>query len=51
MREVVILSGARTPIGSFQGEVSKLPATKLGGAAIQAAIERSGIAPRRWTRC
>ena len=45
MREVVILSGARTPIGSFQGEVSKLPATKLGGAAIQAAVERSGIAP------
>ena len=44
-RDVVILSGARTPIGSFQGEISKLPATQLGAAAVKAAVERAGIDP------
>ncbi len=46
-REVVILSGARTPIGSFEGQVSKLPATELGATAIRAAIERAGVDPAR----
>ena len=41
---VVIVSAARTPMGSFQGDFSSLAAHDLGGAAIKAAIERSGIA-------
>uniref|UniRef100_A0A6I8SJQ5 acetyl-CoA C-acetyltransferase n=1 Tax=Xenopus tropicalis TaxID=8364 RepID=A0A6I8SJQ5_XENTR len=41
--EVVIASAARTPIGSFQGSLSSLPATKLGSIAIKAAVERAGI--------
>ncbi|MCH8274159.1 MAG: acetyl-CoA C-acetyltransferase [Armatimonadetes bacterium] len=47
MREVVILSGARTPIGSFMGSLSSLPAPKLGAVAIKAALERAGIAPEQ----
>uniref|UniRef100_A0A8C8SC60 acetyl-CoA C-acetyltransferase n=1 Tax=Pelusios castaneus TaxID=367368 RepID=A0A8C8SC60_9SAUR len=41
--EVVIASAARTPIGSFQGSLSSLPATELGSIAIKGAIERAGI--------
>src|SRR3954471_4447737 len=40
---VVIVSAARTPMGSFQGDFSTLSAHDLGGAAIRAAVERSGI--------
>ncbi|MBW2454895.1 MAG: acetyl-CoA C-acetyltransferase [Deltaproteobacteria bacterium] len=43
MKDVVILSAARTPIGSFLGKLAAVPAPKLGAAAIQAAVERSGI--------
>ncbi len=42
---IVILGAARTPMGGFQGDFSSLAAHDLGGAAIKAAIERSGIAP------
>ncbi|KAK2099426.1 Acetyl-CoA acetyltransferase, mitochondrial [Saguinus oedipus] len=42
-QEVVIVSAARTPIGSFLGSLSLLPATKLGSIAIQGAIEKAGI--------
>ena len=45
MREVVIVSGARTPIGSFQGALAPVKAPQLGGVAIRAAIERAGVAP------
>ncbi len=45
MREVVIASGARTPIGSFMGALSSIPAPKLGSIAIKAALERAGIKP------
>jgi len=44
MKEAVIVSAARTPLGSFNGTLAGLPATKLGGLAIEAAIERAGIA-------
>jgi acetyl-CoA C-acetyltransferase len=47
MRDVYILSAARTPIGKFGGGLSTTPATQLGGIAIRAAVERSGIAPER----
>jgi acetyl-CoA C-acetyltransferase len=43
VKEVVILSAARTPVGSFLGELSALPAPALGSAAIRAALERSGV--------
>ncbi|MDO8717963.1 MAG: acetyl-CoA C-acyltransferase [Polaromonas sp.] len=42
---IVILAAARTPMGAFQGEFSSLSAHDLGGAAIRAAVERSGVAP------
>ncbi len=43
MQDVVIVSGARTPIGSFNGSLTAIPATKLGALAIQAAVERAGM--------
>jgi len=42
---IVIVSAARTPMGSFQGDFSPLAAHDLGGAAIRAAVERAGISP------
>lgn len=45
MKEVVIVSAVRTPIGSFGGVLSSVPATSLGAAAIKAAIEKAGIQP------
>ncbi|MDA7416995.1 acetyl-CoA C-acyltransferase [Xenophilus arseniciresistens] len=42
---IVILGAARTPMGSFQGDFASLAAHDLGGVAIQAAVERAGIAP------
>ena len=44
---IVILGAARTPLGGFQGDFSSLAAHDLGGAAIKAAVERSGIAPEK----
>jgi acetyl-CoA C-acetyltransferase len=43
MSDVVIVSAARTPVGSFNGAFAALPAHELGKIAIQAAIERAGI--------
>ena len=43
--EVYIISAVRTPIGSFGGVLKDVPATKLGAAAIKAAIEKAGIKP------
>jgi acetyl-CoA C-acetyltransferase len=40
---IVIVSAARTPMGSFQGDFSALAAHDLGGAAIRAAVARAGI--------
>ncbi|GIJ11116.1 acetyl-CoA C-acetyltransferase [Micromonospora andamanensis] len=40
----VIVSGARTPMGRLLGNLKDLPATKLGGIAIAAALERAGVA-------
>lgn len=40
---VVIVSAARTPMGSFQGELASLTAPQLGAAAIRASVERAGI--------
>jgi acetyl-CoA C-acetyltransferase len=43
MKEVVIVSVARTPIGSFGGGLASLTAPQLGAKAIEAALERAGI--------
>lgn len=45
MREVYIISAVRTPIGSFGGSLSSIPATRLGATAIKAAVEKAGIQP------
>jgi len=45
MSDVVILSGARTPMGGFQGELAGMSAPELGAVAIKAAVERAGIQP------
>ena len=44
MVDVVIVSAARTPVGSFLGALSSLPAHELGKVAILAALERAGVA-------
>ncbi|MEO9258420.1 MAG: acetyl-CoA C-acyltransferase [Crocinitomicaceae bacterium] len=43
MKEVYIIAAARTPIGSFGGSLSTVPATQLGATAIKGAIAKSGI--------
>jgi acetyl-CoA C-acetyltransferase len=43
MTEIVIASAARTPVGSFNGALSSLPAHELGAVAIRAALERAGV--------
>jgi acetyl-CoA C-acetyltransferase len=47
MREVVILSGARTPTGAFLGALSEVPAPRLGGIAIKAALDRAHVSADR----
>ncbi|EAQ42003.1 acetyl-CoA acetyltransferase [Polaribacter sp. MED152] len=43
MKEVVIVSVARTPIGSFMGSLSSIPATKLGAIAIKGALDKINL--------
>ncbi|MCM4161828.1 acetyl-CoA C-acyltransferase [Antarcticibacterium flavum] len=45
MKEVVIVSAARTPIGSFLGSLSTVPATKLGSIAIKGALDKINLKP------
>ncbi|GAA0646006.1 acetyl-CoA C-acetyltransferase [Brevundimonas lenta] len=45
MSDVVIVSAARTPVGSFMGSLSSLSAAQLGSAAIVAALERAAVKP------
>jgi len=45
MNKVVIVSAKRTPIGSFMGGLSTIPATELGSHAIRAALESIQLAP------
>lgn len=45
MKDVVIVSVARTPIGSFMGSLSGIPAPKLGAYAIKGALEKIGLNP------
>ncbi|HSR59683.1 MAG TPA: acetyl-CoA C-acyltransferase [Robiginitalea sp.] len=45
MKEVVVVSAVRTPIGSFMGALSTVPAPKLGAAAIKGALDKIGLDP------
>ena len=45
MKEVVIVSAVRTPIGSFMGALSGIPAPRLGAVAIKGALDRIGLKP------
>ena len=47
MRDAVIVSGARTPIGSFGGVFKDVPASDLGAAAIRSALERADLEPEQ----
>jgi acetyl-CoA C-acetyltransferase len=47
MTTSVIVNGARTPMGRLLGNLRDFPATKLGGLAIRAALERAGVAPEQ----
>lgn len=46
-KEVVIVSAARTPIGSFMGSLSSVPATKLGSIAIKGALNKINLDPSK----
>ena len=43
MKDIVIVSAVRTPVGSFNGGLSSVPATRLGSIVITEAIKRAGI--------
>ncbi len=45
MNEVLIISGARTPVGSFNGALSSFTASQLGAVAIKEAVNRAKIKP------
>jgi len=47
MKEVVIVSAVRTPIGSFGGTLSGFSATQLGGIAIKGALAKAGVKPEQ----
>ncbi len=52
MREVVIVSAVRTPVGKFQGALSSLSAVELGAIAVRAAVARvPGLGPKEITEC
>ncbi len=45
MTKAVIVSAARTPVGSFMGALGQIPASDLGAAVLQAVVQRAGIDP------
>lgn len=45
MSEIVVVSGVRTPMGGFQGDLSALSAVELGAVAIREAVRRAGVQP------
>jgi len=47
MRQAVILSAVRTPIGRFLGSLSTVPAPRLGALVVREAVRRAGIAPEQ----
>lgn len=51
MKEVFVISAARTPVGSFQGVFSNVSAPKLGAIAIKKAVEKAGVKPEIIEQC
>jgi acetyl-CoA C-acetyltransferase len=51
MREVVIVSAVRTPVGKFLGGLSALSAVELGAIAVRAAVERAGVVAEAVDEC
>src|SRR5215469_3552021 len=45
MKDIVIISAVRTPIGKFQGNLKSFTATQLGALAVQAVVQRAGLEP------
>ena len=45
MEDIVIIGAARTPIGSFNGCLSSIPATQLGKVAVEEALKRANVKP------
>jgi acetyl-CoA C-acetyltransferase len=50
-REVVIVGATRTPLGAFNGSLSSIGATDLGGLVIAEAVKRAGLAPEDIQEC
>ena len=46
MTDIVIVSAARTPVGSFNGSLASVPAQELGRTAIVAALQRAKVDPK-----
>jgi acetyl-CoA C-acetyltransferase len=51
MREVVIVSAVRTPVGKFLGALSSLSAVELGAIAVREAVKRAGVTPESVDEC
>jgi acetyl-CoA C-acetyltransferase len=49
VKDIVIASAARTPVGSFNGAFATMPAHELGAVAIKGALDRAGVAPEEVT--
>lgn len=47
MREVVVVSAVRTPMGNFNGALAGVSAADLGGLVIKEAVKRAGITPEQ----
>lgn len=47
MKDIVIISGVRTPIGKFQGTLKSFTAPQLGALVVKAAVERAGLEPQQ----
>jgi acetyl-CoA C-acetyltransferase len=51
MKEAVILSAVRTPVGKFQGSLQSFSAPRLGALAVREAVRRAGLAPAQMDEC
>src|SRR5262245_30022164 len=45
LKDIYLAGAVRTPIGSFQGALADVPATRLGAIAVKAGLNRSGVSP------
>jgi acetyl-CoA C-acetyltransferase len=51
MREAVIVSAVRTPVGKFQGSLQSFSAPRLGALAVREAVRRAGLEPEQIDEC